>query len=68
MKLSTCGQWIFRDGELSMPAFIKASSTEKKEYLDLVKSLPTDERSTMDQYLVDLYKLDKKESQNYFEL
>jgi hypothetical protein len=68
MKLTKCGQWIFRDGELSMPAFIKSTSTERKEYLELIKSIPTDERSTMDQYLVELYNLDKKQSQNYFEL
>lgn len=66
--VTKCGQWIFRDNELSMPKFIKLSHTEKQEYLNTIKELPTESRSTMDQYLIDLYKLDKKDTQNYFEL
>jgi hypothetical protein len=60
--------WKWRDAELSSKEFYKLNKEEKEEYLNLVKGLPVKERSTMDEFLVNLYNLDKNTSKNYFEL
>lgn len=66
--ITQTGQWKWRDGEISMKEFRKLSLEEKQEYLDLIKGLEQSERSTMDDYLVEIYNLDKKKPINLFEL
>jgi hypothetical protein len=66
--IKKCGQWKFRIDEIPMPKFRKLSPTEKQEYLDLIKGLPTDERSSMDEILIEEYHLNKTNTKNYFEL
>jgi hypothetical protein len=70
MKTKTvqCGQWKFRDDELSMPEYRKLNPTERQEYLDLIKGLPIDERSSIDEYLINLYNLNNESTKNFFEL
>lgn len=60
--ITICGQWRWRDDELSMPEFRKLSQQDKEEYLDLIKGLDSAQRSSMDEYLVNLYNLDKPQN------
>ena len=60
--------WKWRNSELSSKEFYKLNKEEKLKYLEIVKNIPTNERSTMDEILVNLYNLDKNTTKNYFEL
>lgn len=57
--------WIWRDDEITMKEFYKLSQQDKQEYLLLIKGLKQEERSTMDEMLLNRFNLNKKEN-NFF--
>lgn len=69
MEIKVTGQWRWRTDEISMKTFKKLNLNDRQEYLDLVKGLPKEQRSTMDEILINQYHLDKpNHTPNYFEL
>ena len=59
--------WIWRDDEITMKEFYKLSQQDKQEYLLLIKGLKEEERSSMDEMLLNRFNLNKKEN-NFFTL
>jgi hypothetical protein len=64
----TTNIWKWRDGELSSKEFYKLNSEEKKKYLEEIQNIPTEKRSTIDEYLLTTYQLHKQSTKNFFEL
>ena len=67
-KLIKTGQWYWRDDELSVKTFRSLSKEEKEEYLDLLKGLKSEERSTQDIYILNFYSNYKPEVKNFITL
>lgn len=67
-KLIKTGQWYWRDDELSVKTFRSLSKEEKEEYLDLLKGLKPEERSTQDIYILNFYSDYKPEVKNFITL
>lgn len=59
--------WRWRDDQLTMKEFYKLSQQDKQEYLLLIKGLKEEERSSMDEMLLNRFNLNKKEN-NFFTL
>ena len=60
-------QWIWRTGELSLKEYYILSSTERKEYVDLLLELKESQRSSADKIIIALANAKEKQS-NFFEL
>ena len=60
--------WKFREDEITMKEFYKLSQQDKEEYLLLVKGLKPEERSSMDDILLNRFKLDKEQPIKFLEL
>ncbi|CAB5214089.1 hypothetical protein UFOVP185_12 [uncultured Caudovirales phage] len=56
--------WKWRDGETSLKVLQRLSSAERDNYLQQVKKLPIDERSTQDEYLLRMAQLKEPEENN----
>ncbi len=68
MKLIQTGQWYWRQDELSFKEFTLLTKKDKEEYLELLKGLPEDERSTNDLYILNLFRKDKPKQNQFLEL
>ena len=60
--------WIWRDDELSLPQFYKLSQQDKEKYLLLIKGLKPEERSSMDELLLNRFNINKQEQIKFLEL
>jgi hypothetical protein len=60
--------WKWRDDQLTMKEFYNLSSTDKEEYLLLIKGLKEEERSSMDIILLNRFNLIKSETIKFLEL
>jgi hypothetical protein len=58
--------WRWREDELTMKEFYELSSTDKDEYILLIEGLKPEERSSMDEILLNRFGRTKK--YNYFTL
>lgn len=58
--------WRWREDELTMKEFYELSSTDKDEYILLIEGLKPEERSSMDEIL--LNRFGKTNKNNYFTL
>ena len=54
-KLLVCGQWSWREDEVSLKQFQQLNREDKEEYLVLLAGLKLDEQSTGDKYLLNTY-------------
>jgi len=52
-------EWRWRDGELSYKEFQSLSKEKKTNYLKLIEQLSSTDRSTNDQYIINLYSTNK---------
>lgn len=59
--------WIWRDDQLTMKEFYKLSQQDKEEYLLLIQGLKQEERSSMDNILINRFNI-KSEQNNFFTL
>ena len=62
--------WRWRDGELNVREYNKLSNEEQRKYLDMIKSLQPNERSSCDDYLIQMssYKPDTNNNKKFLEL
>ena len=62
--------WRWRDGELNVREYNKLSNEERRKYLDMIKSLQPEERSSCDDYLIQMssYKPDPDNNKKFLEL
>ena len=68
MKLIKTGQWYWRKDEISFKQFNLFNKADKEEYLDLLKGLPENERSTTDLIIMNMYIKEKKKDKNFFSI
>ena len=69
MKLTTTGtNWRWREDELTMKEFYELSSTDKDEYILLILGLKEEERSSMDEIILNRFIKDKPETNKFLEL
>ena len=68
MKLLKTGQWYWRNDELSLMEFRKLTSTEREEYLTLLRKLKPEELSTNDQYIFNQHSVVIKSNKKFIEL
>lgn len=59
-------KWKWRDNELSLPEFYKLNKQERDDYILLIVSLKPEERSSMDEILLNGFNFKKKENNNFF--
>jgi hypothetical protein len=57
--------WNWRDNELTMKQFYNLPQQERDEYILLIKGLKPEERSSMDEILLNRFNLNKEEY-NFF--
>jgi hypothetical protein len=60
--------WRWRNDEITMKEFYKLSSTDKDEYILLILGLKEEERSSMDEILINRFVKDKQETSKFLEL
>jgi hypothetical protein len=71
MSLTICGQWSWREDEISLKQFYKLPQKEKDEYVLLLAGLKPEERSTGDNYIFSRYGqhyLNKNKPKGFFSL
>jgi hypothetical protein len=68
MKPAQIGQWYWREDELSMKEYRQLSSTEKEEYLTLLRGLKPEELSTNDEYILNQYSVVTVKNNKFLEL
>lgn len=61
-------RWKWRDGELSLKEFYQLTYEKRKEYILFLESIPVEEQSTGDEYLIRMYSKKKPEQNNFLEL
>jgi hypothetical protein len=54
-KLNRTGQWLWRDGELSISRYYELTKEEKIEHINFLLSLKDNELSTNDEYILNQY-------------
>jgi len=71
-KLTITGHWTWRDGEIQLAEFTRLNLQQKKKHLEFLSELPTDELSTNDIFIMEIYIKDKqglrKTVKNFFSL
>jgi hypothetical protein len=60
--------WRFRDDEITMKEFYNSSQQDKEKYLLLIKGLKAEERSSMDEILLNRFNINKEEPIKFLEL
>jgi hypothetical protein len=60
--------WKWRDDQLTMKEFYKLSSTDKDEYILLILGLKEEERSSMDEILLNRFCKNKQVPIKFLEL
>lgn len=68
MKLIQTGQWYWRRDELSMKQFTLLNKKDKEEYLVLLKGLNPDERSTIDNLIINNFSPEINKVEKFLEL
>ena len=48
MKLTQCGQWTWRENEVSMKAFQKMTASDKKQHIKFLSTLKKEDLSSND--------------------
>jgi hypothetical protein len=67
-KETTGTKWRWREDEITMKEFYKLSSTEKDEYILLILGLKQEERSSMDEIILNRFCKNKPEVIKFLEL
>jgi hypothetical protein len=68
-KLSRTGQWLWRDGELSISRYYELTKEEKIEHINFLLSLKDNELSTNDLIILNFAKkIVKQKTKNFFTL
>ena len=67
-KETTGTKWRWREDEITMKEFYKLSSTEKDEYILLILGLKQEERSSMDEIILNRFIKDKPKTNKFLEL
>lgn len=60
--------WKWRDDELSLPQFYKLPQQDKDEYILLILGLKQEERSSMDEILLNRFNKNNKQPIKFLEL
>ena len=60
--------WKWRDGEISLPEFYKLPQQEKDEYVLLIEGLKPEERSSMDEMLLNRFGRTNTPTNKFLEL
>jgi hypothetical protein len=69
MKLTDTGtKWRWRSDEITMKEFYNLSSTDKDEYILLILGLKEEERSSMDEIILNRFIKDKPKTNKFLEL
>jgi hypothetical protein len=68
MKLIQTGQWYWRHDEISLKQFSLLTSTDKQEYLDLLKGLKPNELSSTDIIILNKFAPAKPKQTQFLEL
>lgn len=58
--------WKWRDDQLTMKQFYNLPQQERDEYILMVRGLKPEDRSSMDEILLNRFNLNKEESNNFF--
>jgi hypothetical protein len=58
--------WKWRDGQLTLKQFYNLPQQERDDYILLVVALKPEERSSMDEILLNRFNLNKEECNNFF--
>ena len=66
MKVLQTTSWKWRRDELSLKQFRQLTSTEREEYLFLLKGLDINILGTNDEYILTFYTLQDKPKQEHF--
>ena len=67
-KLIKTGQWYWRDNEISLKSFQNLSRKEKEDYIEIIKALEPDARSTGDKIILNIYTNIKPENIKFISL
>jgi hypothetical protein len=60
--------WLWRDGELTMKQFYNLPQQEQDQYILLIEKLPAEERSSMDEILLNRFNKNNKQTEKFLEL
>lgn len=55
--------WRWRTGELGMKEYYQLSYEHQKKYIEYIQTIPTEEQSSGDEYLIRMYGHQKKNKQ-----
>jgi hypothetical protein len=68
-NLTRTGQWLWRDGELSMNSYYQLTKEEKIEHINFLLSLKENELSSNDKIVLNFAKkIVKQKPKNFFTL
>ena len=69
INLTRTGQWLWRDGEISITIYYELSKEEKIEHINFLLSLKENELSTNDLIILNFAKkIIKQKTKNFFTL